>query len=166
MRERIKTIALAVVCLALAGLLVWQLWPREEHSAMVNEIPFDPTEITSVDMTAHMQGFAYEHNITITSQADIDELCALWNGTWVVAAHVYEGEGRPPRDEPAGGVPTVDMVFHMADGDAISYRAGDLYIYNWTLDAEERVFYTYGPSKLADALEDFILARVETEVAP
>ena len=80
MRERIKTIALAAVCLALAGLLVWQLWPETE---MVNPIQFDPVEIVSVDMVSYQCcGAGHDHPITVTSEADIRELCELWNNTW------------------------------------------------------------------------------------
>ena len=162
MKQRTINIALAVVCVALAGLLVWQLWPRTK---MVNPIQLDASKIVAVDMISY-QGCLdrHEYPITITSETDIRELCDLWNGTWATRFYAYEKNGRKDVEWPTGGSATVEMTFHMDSGEQVTYCAS--YYYFYELDGgdwNDRVYYTFGPSNLNQLLENFVMARCETE---
>ena len=126
-------------------------------------------EIVAVDMTAYTGGISWiENPITITSRADIDELCQLWNGTWAVRTYPHKNPlGFERVVVPQGGSATVYMVFHTVDGGAFSYRSTYYYFYEYNLATEERGdYYTYGPCGLNDALEAFVLSRIEAEVEP
>ena len=136
---------------------------------MVNPIQLDASKIVAVDMISY-QGCLdrHEYPITITSETDIRELCDLWNNTWAVRTYPYKNLlGFERVEMPQGGSATVYMVFHTVDGGAFSYHCTYYYFYEYDLATEERGdYYTYGICGLNDALEAFVLSRIEAEVEP
>lgn len=145
--------ALLILCLLLAGLLVWQLWPRP-----VNPLAVRAEELSGVTLTA-LTG--HWHTDEVVRQLDAPEeiaaFCRLWNRTWMTQILPYYHYERWSAGEPlSGGSPTVRVLLTFRDGTTRHYQASHMFVKDLNA-APQDAFYTCVAVELSSRLEDWVL---------
>ncbi len=136
---------LLAVAVLLAGLLVWQLWPRP-----VNPLAVRAEDVAQIRLTLEAHPELPDGEVLLTAPGELASFCALWNGVQAVPVEAYDGvDGAPTVQLAAGDRRQIEIAFCLRDGSTRVYAP----IGHYLLDCAAGRYYFYTSYALTRGVE-------------